>query len=207
MSQVARISRPARHGYTRPAGRRCEATSIATNSCRTTTVSTTPMTIEINHAGKKDPRMLKDGDTPQPGRAMRLAAASERIGRPTVASEDVMRDLACASRARGRHIPPDREPSYGSMAYLVRRKPHSIVTKSGHYWSRRREREGASSRWRAQRPTGRCRPPSREAPYAPSPAPKRDSNILRCVHSDGNRLASSHLPPPSWAPRRPERVC
>src|SRR5438046_10233575 len=88
MSQVARISRPPRHGYTRPAGRRCEATSIATNSCRTTTVSTTPMTIEINHAGKKDPRMLTDGDTPQPGRAMRMAAASDRIGRPTVASED-----------------------------------------------------------------------------------------------------------------------
>src|SRR6059058_5651352 len=131
MSQVARISRPPRHGYTRPAGRRCEATSIATNSCRTTTVSTTPMTIEINHAGKKDPRMLTDGDTPQPGRAMRMAAASDRIGRPTVASEDVMRDLACASVPRGRHIPPDREPSFGSMVYLARRHPHAIVRNPG----------------------------------------------------------------------------
>src|SRR6266566_3363196 len=119
MSQVARISRPPRHGYTRPAGRRCEATS---------TVSTTPMTIEINHAGKKDPRMLTDGDTLQPGRAMRMAAASDRIGRPTVASEDVMRDLACASVPRGRHIPPDREPSFGSMVYLARRHPHAIGT-------------------------------------------------------------------------------
>src|SRR5216117_236632 len=107
MSQVARISRPPRHGYTRPAGRRCEATSIATNSCRTTTVSTTPMTIEINHAGKKDPRMLTDGDTQHTKRAMNMAAPSERIGRPTVASEDVMRDIACQSVQRGRYIPPD----------------------------------------------------------------------------------------------------
>src|SRR5713226_2017267 len=122
MSQVARISRPARHGYTRPAGRRCEATSTATNSCRTTTVSTTPMTIEINHAGKKDPRMLTDGDTPQPGRAVRLAAASERIGRPTVASEDVMRDLASL------RIPSARQThSSGSGTFL---RQHGISRSS-----------------------------------------------------------------------------
>src|SRR5205823_7478831 len=139
MSQVARISRPTRHGYTRPAGRRCEATSIATNSCRTTTVSTTPMTIEINHAGKNDPRMLTDGDTPQPGRAMRMAAASDRIGRPTVASEDVMRVLACASPDTFLRI---GKPSFGSMVYLARRHPHAIATKPGPYGSRRRERAG-----------------------------------------------------------------
>src|SRR5437773_6340271 len=137
MSQVARISRPPRHGYTRPAGRRCEATSIATNSCRTTTVSTTPMTIEINHAGKKDPRMLTDGDTPQPGRAMRMAAASDRIGRPTVASEDVMRVLACASPdtfLRIRNLP-------SAAWYISLVAPHAIDTKPGPYGSRRRVRE------------------------------------------------------------------
>jgi len=146
-------------------------------------------TIEINHAGKKDPRMLTDGDTPQPGRAMRMAAASDRIGRPTVASEDVMRVLACASPDTFLRI--GNLPSAAWYISLVATLMPLVRNPGPTGQDAASVREPRLAGGRRVRLAGAVLIPESPHPH-PSTIPKRDSNILRCVHSDGNRLASSH---------------
>ena len=131
--------------------------------------------------------MLTDGDTPQPGRAMRMAAASDRIGRPTVASEDVMRVLACASPDTFLRIGNLPSAAWyislvATLMPLVRNPgPTGQDAACGSLVSL----AGAESDWPVPSSFQRIRIRTFHDSQA-------DSNILRCVHSDGNRLASSH---------------
>src|SRR5947209_13095708 len=66
-----------------------------------------------------------------------------------------------------RHIPPDREPSFGSMVYLARRHPHAIGTKPGPYESRGRVREPRLAGGRRVRLAGAVLIPENPHPHLP----------------------------------------
>lgn len=94
---MAKDQRAARHGYTKTGGPRCGAISSAASTRRLPIVSTIPLTMQNNHAGKNEPRMLTDGATPQPA-----------INKGAVTAGQACPGLRPQSTGVGRELKPSR---------------------------------------------------------------------------------------------------